>query len=300
MPETFDITLTEYILDLLNSLPYMAFSEFCSTFVSQSGFPQAIAKLYHQYVQISGRLEADKWFLILKPCQNCPPWVIEGVFCCLLLLMAINKIKVSLRDKGFMRHSTFWKKDVMKINRQGQAKVLTEGELKDLFTVGLITTRDRLLFGICLYTGCRIGEACSLKWRDIVEGAITFRIENTKTKSSRTVAMSPALQGLLAEYGQAVERERFASVYLFRGKRVGSHLCPSMAHKILKGATERIGVMGVSTHSFRRTALTMMCRKGVNLRVIQKISGHKNLNVLAHYLEVSEQEKEAALAMIEF
>ncbi len=188
----------------------------------------------------------------------------------------------------------------MKIKGQGQAKVLTEGELGDLFSVGLITPRDRLLFGICLYTGCRIGEACSLRWRDIVEGAITFRIENTKTRSSRTVAMSLALLGLLGEYRQVEERERFGSVYLFRGKRVGSHLCPSMAHKILKGATERIGVMGVSTHSFRRTALTMMCRKGVNLRVIQKISGHKNLNVLAHYLEVSEQEKEAALAMIEF
>ncbi|WLT40470.1 hypothetical protein NON20_25430 (plasmid) [Synechocystis sp. B12] len=46
----------------------------------------------------------------------------------------------------------------MKINRQGQAKVLTEQELHDLFTIGLLTPRDRLLFGICLYTGCRIGE----------------------------------------------------------------------------------------------------------------------------------------------
>jgi integrase/recombinase XerD len=110
--------------------------------------------------------------------------------------------------------------------------------------------------------------------------------------------MSPALQDLLADYRREQEQERFGS--LFRGKRVGSHLCPSMAHKILKRATERIGVQGVSTHSFRRTALTMMCRKGVNLRVIQKISGHKSLNVLAHYLEVAEQEKAAALALIEF
>jgi integrase/recombinase XerD len=188
----------------------------------------------------------------------------------------------------------------MKINRQGQAKVLTEQELHNLFTLGLLTPRDRLLFGICLYTSCRIGEACSLRWRDIVEDTITFRIENTKTRASRSVAMSSALQGLLTDYRLEQEQERFGSLFVFRGKRVGSHLCPSMAHKILKGATERIGVLGVSTHSFRRTALTMMCRKGVNLRVIQKISGYKSLNVLAHYLEVSEQEKEAALALIEF
>jgi integrase/recombinase XerD len=35
----------------------------------------------------------------------------------------------------------------MKINRQGQAKVLTEQELYNLFTIGLLTLRDRLLLG---------------------------------------------------------------------------------------------------------------------------------------------------------
>ncbi|WLT40541.1 tyrosine-type recombinase/integrase (plasmid) [Synechocystis sp. B12] len=84
----------------------------------------------------------------------------------------------------------------MKISRQGQAKVLTEQELHNLFTVGLLTPRDHLLFGICLYTGCRVGEACSLAWVDVTSDAMTFRIEKTKTKSSRTVAITPALQVL--------------------------------------------------------------------------------------------------------
>jgi integrase/recombinase XerD len=126
----------------------------------------------------------------------------------------------------------------MKINRQGQAKVLTEQELHNLFTIGLLTPRDRLLFGICLYTGCRIGEACSLAWSDVTADAMTFRIEKTKTKSSRTVAISPALQVLFDQYRQQ-QCFRFPSAYVFRGKRVGSHLHPSMAHKILKAATDR-------------------------------------------------------------
>lgn len=188
----------------------------------------------------------------------------------------------------------------MKINRQGQAKVLTEDELRKLFDEGLATPRDRLLFSICLFTGCRIGEACSLEWCDIIGNAITFRIEKTKTKSSRTAQISPKLQTYFEEYQRDQASVKFPSSYIFRGKRVGSHLHPSMAHKILKAATDRIGLQGVSTHSFRRTALTMMCSKGINLRVIQKLSGHKSLNVLANYLEVSEQEKEQALAQISF
>ena len=188
----------------------------------------------------------------------------------------------------------------MKINRQGQAKVLTADELDNLFSVGLTTARDRLLFGICFYTGCRIGEACSLKWEDVGSETITFRIENTKTKRSRTVNITEPLHNYFDKYRESIQHEKYPSIYVFKGKRIRSHLHPSMAHKILKRATEIIGVKGVSTHSFRRTALTMMNSKGINLRVIQKISGHKNLNVLANYLDVSEEEKNDALSQLIF
>ncbi|WP_399313343.1 tyrosine-type recombinase/integrase [Trichocoleus sp. FACHB-262] len=50
--------------------------------------------------------------------------------------------------------------------------------------------------------------------------------------------------------------------------------------------------MGVSTHSFRRTALTQMSSAGVPLRVIQEISGHRSLQALQRYLEVSELQLE--------
>ncbi|MBE9176476.1 site-specific integrase, partial [Synechocystis salina LEGE 06155] len=94
-------------------------------------------------------------------------------------------------------------------------------------------------------------EACSLAWSDVTADAMTFRIEKTKTKSSRTVAISPALQALFDQYRQGQQSVRFPSSYVFRGKRVGSHLHPSMAHKLLKAATDLIGIRGVSTHSFR-------------------------------------------------
>ncbi len=47
-----------------------------------------------------------------------------------------------------------------------------------------------------------------------------------------------------------------------------------MADKIPKAPTERVGLFGVSTHSFQRTALTMMSSADIPLRVIQEISGH--------------------------
>jgi integrase/recombinase XerD len=71
-----------------------------------------------------------------------------------------------------------------------------------------------------------------------------------------------------------------------------------MADKLLKNVCRRIGVEGVSTHSFRRTALTQMHNAGILLRHIQEISGHNDLGTLQRYLEVSEEEKQKAISVI--
>ena len=72
------------------------------------------------------------------------------------------------------------------------------------------------------------------------------------------------------------------------------------ADKILKNACDRIRLVGVSTHSFRRTALKMMSSAGIPLRVIQEISGHSDLGTLQRYLEVTSDQKRNAVAAIGF
>ena len=72
------------------------------------------------------------------------------------------------------------------------------------------------------------------------------------------------------------------------------------ADRILRDACKRVGLVGVSTHSFRRTALTMMSSASIPLRVIQEISGHNDLGTLQRYLEVSPEQKRKAVAAISF
>lgn len=85
--------------------------------------------------------------------------------------------------------------------------------------------------------------------------------------------------------------------YLFPS-RAGKPLTRFMADKILRAACKRIGIEGVSTHSFRRTALTQMCNAGIPLRHIQEISGHNDLGTLQRYLEVSPEQKRKAVSVI--
>lgn len=184
----------------------------------------------------------------------------------------------------------------MKVNGNGQGKILTPEELRLLFTSGLLTPRDRALFGICLFTGCRVSEALALQTSDLKGETLTFRKSTTKGKlKTRVVDIQPGLAQLLAEYQQVKVGALFPGM---RGRT--PTLTRFAADKILRDACLRVGLEGVSTHSFRRTALTMMSSAGIPLRVIQEISGHNDLGTLQRYLEVSPEQKRKAVAAIGF
>jgi integrase/recombinase XerD len=183
----------------------------------------------------------------------------------------------------------------MKVSGNGQGKVLTQQELRQLFAQGLITPRDRALFGICLFAGCRVSEALALQTTDIKGQTLTFRKSTTKGKlKTRVVDIQPGLASLLEAY------QPKKPGFLFPGGRPGQPMTRFMADKILKKACERIGVVGVSTHSFRRTALTQMSSAGIPLRHIQEISGHNDLGTLQRYLEVSPDQRRKAVSVIGF
>ncbi|MDF5732485.1 MAG: site-specific integrase [Rhizonema sp. PD38] len=193
----------------------------------------------------------------------------------------------------------------MKINRHGQAKVLTQSEIQLVFTQGLQNEqneRDRTLFGVCLFTGCRIRECCTLLTADIythrgqVRPRLMIRKGSTKGKlGTRSIPVIEDLRKILTDYYPTV-----GTNYLFPGRNAG-HISEDSAARILRQACQRVGVEGASTHSFRRTALTQMSNAGIPLRVIQEISGHRNLEQLQRYLEVSDEQvlgAAASLAML--
>ena len=183
----------------------------------------------------------------------------------------------------------------MKVAGNGQAKILTTAELEQLFSEGLIKTRDRCLFAICLFTGCRISEALALQKTDLKNKTITFRKSTTKGKlKTRTIDIPVPLIEYLASYQPPLNPY---NLYLFPS-REGKALSRSMADKLLRTACRRIGVEGVSTHSFRRTALTQMHNAGIPLRHIQEISGHNDLGTLQRYLEVSPEQRKKAVSVI--
>ncbi|MBD1838868.1 site-specific integrase [Coleofasciculus sp. FACHB-501] len=74
----------------------------------------------------------------------------------------------------------------MKIDRHGQAKILSQAKIQLLFSDGFQTERDRALFAVALFSACRSNEACTLLTQDTydtkhrVRPYLLIRKANTK------------------------------------------------------------------------------------------------------------------------
>jgi integrase/recombinase XerD len=182
-----------------------------------------------------------------------------------------------------------------KVNGHGQAAVLTGEQINLLFTEGLQSDRDRALFGILLYCGCRVSEGLALTPADVTATHITLRKSTTKgQRGTRQIDIHPTLACYLAAWDGATDGA------LFPGRHGRGRMTRAAADLILKDACKRCGLEGVSTHSFRRTALTQLHNAGVPLRVIQSISGHASLASLQRYLEVAPQQVSGAISALSF
>ena len=170
----------------------------------------------------------------------------------------------------------------MKRERHGRAKILAPSEIQLLFNQELETLRDRALFGFCLYTACRIDEACTQLTQDAYNNAeavrpyMTIRKGNSKGKlASRAIPTSEDLRLLLGQY-----KPQSGDKYLFPGRWGKKHIHPDSASLIL------------------RTALTQMSDANIPFRVIAEVSGHHNLTQLHAYLEVKPEQVKGAIASL--
>ncbi|WP_420065540.1 tyrosine-type recombinase/integrase (plasmid) [Microcystis aeruginosa FACHB-524] len=91
---------------------------------------------------------------------------------------------------------------------------------------------------------------------------------------TRSLPISPRLEIILNDYIDSIASP---NEFLFPGRFKTKPLTTAYADLVLRQTCDRLGLKGISTHSFRRTALTRMHLAGVPLRTIQRISGHSSL-----------------------
>lgn len=186
----------------------------------------------------------------------------------------------------------------MKVDRHGAAAVLTPEQLDALLDAAP-SARYRALWSIQRWTAARIGEALALRWGDL-NGVVTYRKGNTKTKATRQVPTVPRLEAELQAYRQAWKAEhghapdRDEALFPAKGS-THTPMTRQAADKALRQTCEALGLEGVSTHSFRRSFATGAMRRGVSMASIQRVTGHESMGSLGRYLEPNAEEVMAAI-----
>ena len=187
---------------------------------------------------------------------------------------------------------------MVKSNRNGQAATLSTEQLDSL--ADELGTAPRAVFSICRFTAARINEALSLKWENLTQAEVVIPKNVTKKKmKTRCIPMNPKLWQDLAEWKEAWRdargREPEKGDLVFPNARdPAKHMTRQAVDKALRTACSEQDVVGASTHSLRRSALTAASDKGIPLRVLQSISGHSSLEMLQRYLDVKDEAKRAA------
>ena len=187
---------------------------------------------------------------------------------------------------------------MVKSNRNGQAATLSTEQLDAL--AEKLTPASRAVFSMCRFTAARVNEALSLKWENITPTEIVIPKNVTKKKmKTRSVPMNPRLWQELSGWREAWRdgkgRDPDKGDFLFPNSRDPTkHMTRQAIDKALRTACSELDVVGASTHSLRRSALTAASDKGVPLRVLQSISGHSSLEMLQRYLDVKDEAKRAA------
>ena len=186
-----------------------------------------------------------------------------------------------------------------------QAKTLTPAELDQVLRYVSTTRfpqRDRALLLTSFWSGMRVGEIAALKMGDVIneDGTIKSEIRlsaaQTKGGQPRTVFLPTKLRAELASYFATRYAQLPELPFFNTHRRLGftaNGLCVwffAMYH----GA----GISGASSHSGRRNFITTLANKGISVRVLASLAGHKSIAVTQKYIDTNDDMKRNAVELI--
>lgn len=186
-----------------------------------------------------------------------------------------------------------------------QAKTLTPAEFEQVLRfidTRKFVLRDRTLFLISHWSGMRVGEIASLKIRDILnsDGSVKAEIrlspEQTKGRHARTVYLPKKLQDVLAEYIKCRCINSADEPVFYTGNGVGftgNTLC-----QLFFWLYRKAGVAGASSHSGRRSFITSLASKGISVRVLASMAGHRSISTTMAYIDANDDMKRQAVELI--
>lgn len=153
--------------------------------------------------------------------------------------------------------------------------------------------RDYAILMLFLNCGIRRSELVGLNMTDVYEDRI--RVIGKGNKERFVYFGTPcrkAIDAYMAERKKLVLTDNRA---LF-GSRNGNRISVTAVHRLVEKALKQAGLDSTqfSAHKLRHTAATMMLSGGVDVKTVQEVLGHENLNTTQIYTHIENTELKLA------
>lgn len=189
-------------------------------------------------------------------------------------------------------------------------RTLTHDELRTVITSASGELRTLLEIGI--YTGLRLGDCCTLEWREVDLGAGVIRRVPRKTAHSSGAVVEigiphplanalAVIQGREERYVLPGMAKRYAGNPQGISRTITQHLekCGLQTRETATDGRE-MPIVRVSFHSLRHTWVSLQAENGTPAFIIQKAAGHASPAMTEHYTHVGDAGLRQMARAVEF
>jgi integrase len=212
----------------------------------------------------------------------------------------LNTIKNLFRkavEWGYLKESAAKTATWMKTSK-GAFRFLSREEADLLLQAARQSGTQHLhpILAVALHTGMRRGEILRLKWEDVdfkKQRILVVSREDGHTKNyeSRSVPMNRFVMDALRKHPR-----RLDSPYVFCGMdgKPFHDVNTSFGH-----AVKRAGIPHVRFHDLRHTFASWLVMKGVDIRTVQELLGHKDIRMTMRYSHLAPDHMRRAVQVLD-
>ncbi|MDR0884863.1 MAG: site-specific integrase [Clostridiales Family XIII bacterium] len=228
-------------------------------------------------------------------------------------------IKLSLRAAWKKHDLPFVDLNIVfpKSERIEKLKVLSPENQQQLIQASLLDLNVRNAgILLALYTGLRIGEICSLQWKDInieerklkvtktiqrvyfkgVDGTNTTRVIISTPKTYASIREVP-LSTFIIPVLKKIKSEN-PEVYVITGDE--TYLEPRTYRSYYDRFLKRIGVPHINFHGLRHTFATRLIEAGADVKTVSELLGHASVNLTLNlYVHPQMEQKRKCVELIQ-
>jgi len=153
--------------------------------------------------------------------------------------------------------------------------------------------RDYAILMLFLNCGIRRSELVNLNISDVYEDRIRVVGKGNK---ERFVYFGAACRKAVDSYLEERNQKTLSDNRALFGSRNGNRISVEAVHRLVKKALLQAGLDSTqfSAHKLRHTAATMMLSGGVDVKTVQEVLGHENLNTTQIYTHIENTELKIA------